>query len=49
MSTATATGTRCRPTNGGRFRLFQGENMANWFYLAGSICFAVGTIINIMK
>lgn len=23
-------------------------NMANWFYLAGSVCFFVGTIINMV-
>jgi hypothetical protein len=23
--------------------------MANWFYLAGSCCFAVGTLINMVR
>lgn len=27
----------------------EGASLTNWFYLAGSVCFLIGTLINIVR
>jgi hypothetical protein len=29
-------------------KLVERRHMANWFYLAGSLCFLVGTVLNMV-